>query len=243
MNILVLGATGATGKLLTQQLLERNQNVKVIVRSAGSLPEKVRDHKNLTIIEAGILDLDKGDLTQHVYGCDAVASCLGHNLSLKGVFGPPYKLVTEVVKRVCEAIKETDPDSSVKFVLMSSAGVSNQDLQEPVTVAHKLIVGAVRLLVPPHSDNEQAADYLRSIIGQDNQTSQVIEWTAVRPDGLINESRVSEYDTCPSPIRSAITNPGKTSRINVAHFMADLITEDEIWQQWKGRMPVIYNRS
>jgi hypothetical protein len=23
--------------------------------------------------------------------------------------------------------------------------------------------------------------------------------------------------------------------------MADLITNDELWQQWKGKMPVVYN--
>lgn len=33
----------------------------------------------------------------------------------------------------------------------------------------------------------------------------------------------------------------RTSRINVAHFMADLITDNDIWSNWKGKMPVIYN--
>jgi len=41
--------------------------------------------------------------------------------------------------------------------------------------------------------------------------------------------------------RSALFASGVTSRINVAHFMANLITDDHLWQQWKGRMPVIYN--
>lgn len=35
---------------------------------------------------------------------------------------------------------------------------------------------------------------------------------------------------------------GETSRINVAHFMADLITDDGLWSRWKGQMPVIYNQ-
>lgn len=34
-----------------------------------------------------------------------------------------------------------------------------------------------------------------------------------------------------------------TSRINVAHFMADLITDDDTWRRWKGRMPVIYDEA
>jgi hypothetical protein len=47
----------------------------------------------------------------------------------------------------------------------------------------------------------------------------------------------------PSPIRSAIFDAGQTSRINVGHFMAELITNDDTWQQWHGQMPVIYNES
>ncbi|MBT4397934.1 MAG: NAD(P)-dependent oxidoreductase, partial [Bacteroidetes bacterium] len=41
------------------------------------------------------------------------------------------------------------------------------------------------------------------------------------------------------PIKSAIFDKSKTSRTNVAHFMADLITDDEVWTKWKGQMPVI----
>ena len=69
----------------------------------------------------------------------------------------------------------------------------------------------------------------------------MLEWTAVRPDGLIDEEKVSEYEIHPSPIRSAMFNAGKTSRINVAHFMANLIADNKTWNKWKGQMPVIYN--
>jgi hypothetical protein len=29
---------------------------------------------------------------------------------------------------------------------------------------------------------------------------------------------------------------GSTSRINVAHFMARLITDDDLWTRWQGQM-------
>lgn len=101
------------------------------------------------------------------------------------------------------------------------------------------MIGLLRLILPPHVDNEQAADYLRTKIGQNDG---LIEWVAVRPDGLIDEDAVTEYDVHLSPIRSAIFDAGQVSRINVAHFMAELITNDETWQTWKGQMPVIYSR-
>ena len=63
----------------------------------------------------------------------------------------------------------------------------------------------------------------------------------MRPDGLINSESVTDYELHPSPIRSPIFNAGRTSRINVAHFMARLITGDDLWSVWRGQMPVIYN--
>jgi hypothetical protein len=121
---------------------------------------------------------------------------------------------------------------------MNTAGNSNRDLNEPVSFRERSVIGILRLTLPPHADNEKAADYLRVKIGQNNP---YIEWAAVRPDTLINEDSVIEYSVHASLISSAIFNPGQTSRINVGHFMARLIIDDEIWKKWKGQMPVIYN--
>jgi len=238
VTILVVGASGATGRLLVEQLLGRGCRVKAIVRSADRLPEAVRGHDRLAVICASVLDLSDAEMARHVNGCDAVASCLGHSLTWEGVFGPPRRLVTEAVRRLCEAVKANRPDRPTQFVLMNTAGNSNRDLREPVSFGQRCVIGLLRLLLPPHGDNEKAADYLRTQIGQSDKA---IEWVAVRPDTLVNEDEVTEYEVHPSPIRSALFNPGKTSRINVAHFMADLITDADTWSKWKGRMPVIYN--
>ncbi|MDJ0753014.1 MAG: SDR family oxidoreductase [Ardenticatenaceae bacterium] len=240
MNILIVGASGATGRLLTKQLLDRGHFVKVIVRSPDRLPEELKNHEKLSVIHASLLDLSDAELAQHVQGCTAVASCLGHNLTLKGMYGQPRRLVTEATRRLCQAIRANKPDGKTKFVLMNSAGNSNRDLNEPISFAQKTVVGLLRLLVPPHVDNERAADYLRCEVGQRDN---LIEWAVVRPDSLLNEDKVTPYDLHPSPIRSVIFDPGQTSRINVAHFMAELITDEPCWRSWQGQMPVIYNSS
>ncbi len=240
MTILVVGASGATGRLLVEQLLNRGQTVRAIVRSPEKLPDVQLNHENLTITQASVLDLSADQLREHVRGCRVVASCLGHNLTFKGLFGQPRRLVTEATRRLCEAIKANSTDEPTKFVLMNTTGNSNRDLDEPISFAQKCAIGLLRLMLPPHVDNEQAADYLRTTIGQHDEK---IEWSAVRPDGLIDEDEVSEYEVCPSPTRSAIFDAGKTSRINVGHFMADLITDEGTWNRWKGQMPVIYNKS
>ena len=235
MTTLVVGASGATGRLLVEQLLNCGESVKIMVRSKTNLPEALDCHENLSIIRASVLDLGDAEMAEQVAGCRAVASCLGHS----AIFGPPRRLVTEATQRLCAAIEENQPEEPVKFVLMNTAGFVNEDASERVSFAQRVVLGLVRLLLPPQPDNEQAAKFLVNVIGKNNKA---VEWSVVRPDTLIDETEVTAYEAYPSPTRSAIFNPGKTSRINVGHFMAALITDDDTWSQWKGQMPVIYNK-
>lgn len=194
MTILVVGASGATGRLLVEQLLNRGEKVKAIVRSPETLSEFL-NHEHLTVIRASVLELSDAEMASHVRGCHAVASCLGHNLTWKGMFGHPRRLVTDTAHRLCTAIAVNKPEKPVRYVLMNTAGNRNRDLHEPISFVQKCVIALIRLLLPPHVDNEKAADYLRTQIGKNNK----------------------------------------------ANFMADLITDNNIWDKWKGKMPVIYN--
>jgi len=238
MTVLVAGASGATGRLVVAQLLNRGVNVRAIVRSPEKFHEFQKDHPQLALIGASILDLSDSEMAQHVDGCDAVVSCLGHNLNLKGIYGQPRRLVASATSRLCDAIRSNKSEKTCRFVLMNTTANSNRDLKEPISFGEKCVIGLIRLVLPPQVDNEKAADYLRVHIGKQEKA---IEWVAVRPDGLIDEDAVTEYEVHASPARSAIFNSGKTSRINVGHFMAELITNDQTWNRWKGQMPVIYN--
>ena len=57
MNILIVGASGATGRLLVGQLLDRGQFVKVIVRSPEKFPAALRNHGNLSMIQASVVSI------------------------------------------------------------------------------------------------------------------------------------------------------------------------------------------
>jgi hypothetical protein len=93
-------------------------------------------------------------------------------------------------------------------------------------------------LLPPHSDNVAAGDFLVYQVSK----SIKLEWVAVRPDGLIDETNPSEVVIVDVKRRSPIFNPGKTSRINVAQFMNDLLVNDSLWKEWLYKTPVIYNK-
>jgi nucleoside-diphosphate-sugar epimerase len=126
-TILVVGATGMTGQPLVQQLLDRNYNIRVIVRSPDKLSTKVLANPNITIKEAAVLDLTDEEMVQQVKDCDAIVSCLGHTLDFKGMFGEPRKLCTDATLRLCSAIEKNTPSKPTKLILMNTVGVKNPD--------------------------------------------------------------------------------------------------------------------
>lgn len=238
MTILVVGASGATGRRLVAQLLDRGERVRAVVQSPGKLPDALRAHASLELVQAPLLDLDDAAMRKLVDGCSAIASCLGHRMNLKGIYGAPRRLVTDATRRLCTAVRATAPEAPVRFVLMNSSGVRDFAREQPFSLAERCVVGLLRALLPPHADNEQAVAWLKRDIGQ---AAGPVEWVAVRPDSLFEEDSVTSYELHPSPTRSPIFDAGRTSRINVAHFMAELATHDDTWQAWRGRMPTIYN--
>jgi len=238
MNILVVGATGMTGRPLVEQLLGKNHKVRIIVRSSHKLPAVIVENPNTTAIEASVLDLTDEEMTEHVKDCDAVVSCLGHVMDFKGIFGEPKKLCTDATRSLCKALEKDSLPKPTKLILMNTVGVQNPDLEEKRTWFERGLLTFLRHTLPPHRDNETAAEYLHSIVGKENKH---IEWCSVRPDTLI-DAEVSPYDIKESPI-TGILNGRPTTRSNVAHFMIELIENEELWSTWKFRMPVIMNSS
>jgi hypothetical protein len=56
-------------------------------------------------------------------------------------------------------------------------------------------------------------------------------------DNLIDADTLGPHAFHPSPTSSAIFEAGCTSRLPVAHVMAELITDVSLWATWAGRMP------
>ncbi|MFT5111450.1 MAG: hypothetical protein ACI8P9_000770 [Parasphingorhabdus sp.] len=236
MRTLVVGATGNTGQPLVEQLLDKGQQVRIIVRSTKKLKPIVLEHPNLEIIEASVLNLTDNELAIYVADCSSVASCLGHEPNFKGIFGEPRKLCTDATRRLCQAIEHNDAALPTKFILMNTVGVSNPDLGETRSVFERTILYVLRHTIPAHRDNETALEYLHKTVGKENNH---IHWCSVRPDSLIN-AKESLYKIGNSPV-SGLFSGLPTTRANVARFMTELITNEQIWNTWKFKMPVITN--
>ncbi len=236
-TVLLVGGTGRTGGRALRQLLERGVAVRAIVRSAQRLPEDVRSASGLTVIEAALLSMSEAEFVRHVTGCDAIVSCLGHNLSLKGVFGKPRDLVVQAVRRLSRAIDLSAPASPVRFVLMSSVSVNRPGRADTRRGGlERAVLAVLRALVPPARDNQRAADFLAE---QNGSEGGPMQWVVVRPDTL-REGDVTGYEVHDELVAS-LFKPDETNMANVAHFMCELVTDPDTWARWAGKQTVIVN--
>ena len=236
MKALILGGSGKTGKLVVQQLIRRDIQVRLVARESATIPEYFTNDNRIEITKGNVNDFDIAKITELVKDCDSVICCLGHNISLKGIFCPPYKLVSNTVRKITEALHSRKLNQ--KFILMSTTAYTNKKIGENNSFGEIIIFSLLKVLLPTHKDNMLAAEHLVYKLGLNTN----IDWVAVRPDSLIDEEKESKYEIHNHKIRSPLFNPGKTSRINVSHFMAELVTNDKLWQEWKHKTPVIYNK-
>jgi len=236
MKAVVVGASGATGKLVVSQLLERTISTRIVVRTNAVLPQTLSNHPLVEIVTGDIDTFSQATIQELLKDCDAVICCLGHRTTLKGIFGKPHRLVIHAVQKITAAMEMTA--KSQKFILMSTTAYTNTSQGEKNSFGESVVFSLLKVLLPPHRDNMLAVDDLVHRIGE----SKAFSWVAVRPDTLIDEEMPSAYEVVVHTKRSPVFDAGKTSRINVACFMAELLQDRALWEQWKYQTPVIYNK-
>ncbi len=236
-TVLLLGATGRTGRRALAQLLRRGVAVRAIVRARNKLPSELADHPALTTLEASVLTLSDAELATQLRGCDAVVSCLGHVISLRGIFGAPRDLVTRTITRVCRAISEIAPPTPMKLVLMGSVSVNRPGrLDTRRGGLERALLWLLRGVLPPARDNQRAADFLLEQLGLEHP---FVHWVVVRPDAL-QEGDVTAY-TVHEGLVDSLWSPGRTNMANVAHMMCELVTDAQTWATWRSQLPVVVN--
>ena len=241
MRCLVLGASGRTGGLVLTQLLDRGVAVRALVRARGGASAATRlrpdasGHPCLQVVEAEVASLGTAEFREHLEDCDAVVSCLGPNVSLQGVFGPPYDLVVRTVANLIDAADALRPGAPIRLVLMSSVSVNCPARADARRGAwERVFVWALRGLLPPARDNQRAADLLVRRVGEHHPN---LAWVAVRPDSLVDGEKAA-YCTHEALV-SSIFRADKARIADVAHFIAELVTDASTWERWRGKMPVL----
>lgn len=233
---LIFGATGGIGKHALARLLDLDHQVTAFVRSSSRLPDACRDHPNLSLVEneRGHLALSDEEFYQLIKGHDTVISCLGHNMTFKGVYGSPRRLCSDTVKRVFASV---DSSASLRLIVINTEGVDRPDGGDGSVrnCCEKVVLGLIKLCVPPHADNVATSGCLHSLSASNPNVS----FVAVRPSDLVDKER-SVYE-CHDKLQNGIFNAGETSRANVGDFMAKLVEEEETWRKWSNKFPHIIN--
>ena len=111
MKILILGANGAVGKLVLDELLQANHDVKALVRNASAMQRK---HRRLTVVQGNPTNV--ADLEDVLGGQELVVSTLGARTNKKTT------LRADVARNLAAGMKR---HGVRKLVWLDAAGVGS----------------------------------------------------------------------------------------------------------------------
>lgn len=215
-KIIILGASGRTGRLLLRQALDCGYQVNVLVRIKNSFSPR---HPNLKIFEG--VSTNRTVLAKAMENCEVVVSTL--NISRNSDF--PWSRLRTPANFLSETISNIISLSSAlginRVIVLSAWGVGD-------TVDH--IPRWFKWFIDHSNIGVAYRDHARQ---EELLAESELLYTVIRPVGLINSDK--EKDTQVS--LNNVPKPGLTiSRKNVAKFIIEILEKD----LYIFKMPVIY---
>lgn len=196
-RILIVGATGGTGRRLVAQALERGLWVTALVRN----PSKLRlEHQRLTVVQGNVLDA--GSIDTAMRGQEAVLSALGHQR-----YFYPTRIQSDGTKNVLRAM---ETHGVRRFVCMSSLGIG--DSMGRLGLIYTFFV--IPVILPFYFWDKTRQEKAIAASG--------VDWTIVRPGALTNgrkRGRVRQGARVGNFIWTV-----NVPRADVAEFMIDQLT-------------------
>ncbi len=199
MRLLIVGATGGTGRQLVAQALERGHQVTALARN----PARVKlQHERLRVVRGDVLD--DASVERAVRGQDAVLSALGHKRWLY-----PNRILSDGTRNLLRAMEALGVR---RFVCESSLGVG--DSRGRLGLYFTLFV--IPFILPFYYwDKSRQESVIRA---------SPLDWTIVRPGVLTNGPRRGAYRHGPR-VGNWIWSV-RISRADVADFMLNQLTDD-----------------
>lgn len=204
MRIVVLGATGTTGRHAVDDALAAGYEVVAYVRNPGAVAPRA----GLTVIGGSVED--EVAMRAAFEGADAIISCLGVRTSFKAIF-QKTNFQQRVLPKVISAINEAGVK---RFVLMSSFGVGETRAKAsfiPRVVFHTLFGGR---LFADKAVAEQALSGCKA------------NWTAVYPVSLKKGPVDSAWDLLPLDEVRKVPGIPILAFATVAKILVDLIPDE-----------------
>ncbi|MDL1891529.1 SDR family oxidoreductase [Sphingobacteriales bacterium CHB3] len=199
MKLLIIGATGGTGRELVEQALAQGHDVTAFVRNPSKIEIK---NERLTIARGDVLDYQS--VEKAVQGKDAVLSALGHNRWFVRT-----TILSEGTKNIITAMEK---HGVKRFVCETTLGIG--DTRGKLGLYYTLFVIPVIVFF-----------YFRDKETQERHIKESrLDWIIVRPGQLTNGKRLGKYRhgmNIGSWLRTV-----SISRADVADFMLRQLTDD-----------------
>jgi putative NADH-flavin reductase len=167
MKLVVLGATGGTGRELVRQAIEHSHSVTAFVRS----PERLKPFQDRITVKQGDL-LDAAQLEQAIKGHDAVLSAFGPRV-------PISRADANLLQRFAAALTSAMPRAGVRRVVVESVAFLFKDAIIPPAY----LLG--RLFFPGIVADASAMEKLVEKSG--------LDWTIARPPKLTPKPYSGKY--------------------------------------------------
>ncbi len=198
MKILVLGATGGTGRLIVREALGRGHVVLALVRSK----ESARDLSGAQLIEGDARD--EAALLKASNGCDGVISALGTGMS-------PFREVTLLSTATRSLVAAMTRNGVRRLICITGLGAGDSRGHGGF-LYDRLILPL--LLRNVYEDKDRQEDAIRA---------SSLDWVIVRPVMLTDEPA---RGTVRAVTDLAGVHGGKIARADVARFVVDQLTDD-----------------
>jgi len=197
-RVLVVGATGGTGRQLVSQALERGYVVTALARRASRLK---LEHPNLAKVDVNVLDAAVLDAV--LRGQDAVLCALGHRR-----YGGPTTILSQGTRNLLRAM---EAHGVRRLVCETSLGIGDSAFRMGLVYTFFNIPIVLPFYFWDKTRQERAIAASR------------VEWVIVRPGALTNRPKRGAYRH--GRVGSFFWTV-RISRADVAEFMLDQLTED-----------------
>lgn len=198
-RLLILGATGGTGRQLLAQALDRGYLVTALVRNPANL---LAEHPHLTVARGDVLDY--ASVEKAVQGQDAVISALGHKR-----FFAPTRILSEGTRNVLRAMAA---HGVRRFVCETSLGIG--DSAGRMGLYYSLFV--IPFVLPFYFWDKTRQERLIA--------ASRLEWVIVRPAVLTNAGMRGAYRHGRST--GSFLWTARIARADVADFMLKQVVQD-----------------
>lgn len=198
-RLLIVGATGGTGRQLVAQALERGYEVTAMVRDPAKLQV---DHPRLKVVQGDVLD--PASVTAAVNGQDAVVSALGHKR-----FFYPTRILSEGTANILQAM---EAHGVQRLVCETSLGIGGSAGR--MGLYYTLLV--IPVILPLYFWDKTRQERIIA--------ASRVDWVVVRPGTLTNGDKRGSYRHGPRVGNFLWTV--RISRADVADFMLNQLESD-----------------